>query len=257
MSISGTLVGSATTSPSSKPSCPRCGQERPKNAELCDDCAFIEAELHPDVRAVMAAYEENLSDSQISAKVERSVSFVRRTRARYGLLSARARSENPDGMAIDYRDPNTGTDRFGWIPEYGRGWYYRFTFLGQVRGNTAAVRTAMEKALAADLDAVTIRDERGYENPTRPAFVLHTTAANSLLERARREASTEICESIDRCIQTSDVLYILLGGESDREIARAVLSSLRQLRDLRIVVVKDNKVVDPKECPAVLTAAAA
>lgn len=257
MSISGTLVGSATTSPSSKPSCPRCGQERPKNAELCDDCAFIEAELHPDVRAVMAAYEENLSDSQISAKVQRSVSFVRRTRARYGLLSARARSENPDGMAIDYRDPNTGTDRFGWIPEYGRGWYYRFTFVGQVRGNTAAVRTAMEKALAADLDAVTIRDERGYENPTRPAFVLHTTAANSLLERARREAATEICESIDRCIQTSDVLYVLLGGESDREIARAVLSSLRQLRDLRIVVVKDNKVVDPKECPAVLTAAAA
>lgn len=257
MSISGTLVGSATTSPSSKPSCPRCGQERPKNAELCDDCAFIEAELHPDVRAVMVAYEENLSDSQISAKVERSVSFVRRTRARYGLLSARARSENPDGMAIDYRDPNTGTDRFGWIPEYGRGWYYRFTFLGQVRGNTAAVRTAMEKALAADLDSVTIRDERGYENPARPAFVIHTSAAHSLLERARREAATEICDDVERCIQTSDILYVLLGGESDQEISRAILTSIRKLRDLRIVVIKDNKVVEPKECLEVLRAAAA
>lgn len=257
MSISGTLVGSATTSPSSKPSCPRCGQERPKNAELCDDCSFIEAPLQEDVKAVMAAYEENLSDSQISAKVKRSVSFVRRTRARYGLLSARARSENPDGMAIDYRDPNTGTDRFGWIPEYGRGWYYRFTFLGQVRGNTAAVRQAMEKALDADLDTVTIRDERGYENPNRPAFVLHTSAAGSLLERARREAATEICDDVERCIQTSDILYVLLGGESDQEIARAILTSIRKLRDLRIVVIKDNKVVEPKECLEVLRTAAA
>lgn len=256
MSISGTLVGSATTSPSSKPSCPRCGQERPKNAELCDDCAFIEAELHPDVKAVMAAYEENLSDSQISAKVKRSVSFVRRTRARYGLLSARARSENPDGAPIDYRDPNTGTQRFGWIPEYGRGWYYRFTFIGHVRGNTAAVRTAIEKALAADLDSVTIRDERGFENPSRPAFVLHTSSANALLERVRSEAAAEVCESIDRAIQASDILYVLLGGGSDREHARAVLAAARQLRDLRIVVIKDNKVVDPKECPAVLAEAA-
>lgn len=256
MSISGTLVGSATTSPSSKPSCIRCGQERPKNAELCDDCAFIEAELHPDVKAVMAAYEEGLSDSQISAKVKRSVSFVRRTRARYGLLSARARSENPDGMPIDYLDPNTGTQRYGWIPEYGRGWYYRFTFVGNVRGNTAAVRTAIDKALDADLEAVTLRDERGYENPSRPAFVLHTTSEAQLLERVRSEAATEVCDDLDRCIRTSDILYVLLGGPNDQELARTLLTSLRQLRDLRVVLIKGNKVVPPSECLAVLTEAA-
>lgn len=256
MSISGTLVGSATTSPSSKPSCPQCGQPRPKNAEKCDDCTFIETPLHPDVKAVMAAYEEGLSDSQISAKVKRSVSFVRRTRARYGLLSARARSENPDGMPIDYLDPNTGSLRYGWIPEYGRGWYYRFTFVGHVRGNTAAVRTAIEKALDADMEAVPLRDERGYENPNRPAFVLHTSAESALLERVRSEAAAEVCESIERAIQTSDILYVMLGGSGDQEVARAVLSALRKLRDLRIVVIQNNAVVPPAKCPAVLTAAA-
>lgn len=204
----------------------------------------------------MAAYEEGLSDSQISAKVKRSVSFVRRTRARYGLLSARARSENPDGMPIDYLDPNSGTQRYGWIPEYGRGWYYRFTFVGHVRGNTAAVRTAIDKALAADLESVTLRDERGYENPSRPAFVLHTTSEAQLLERVRSEAAAEVCDDLDRCIRTSDILYVLLGGPKDQELARTLLTSLRQLRDLRVVIIKGNKVVPPKECLAVLTEAA-
>lgn len=254
MSITGTLVGSSATTSSNKPSCPRCGQPRPKNQEVCDDCAFISEDLPTDVVAVMAAYEEGLSDSQIAAKVKRSVSFVRRTRARYGLLSARARAENPDGAPIDYLDPNTNMQRYNWITEYPRGWYYRFTFVGPVRGNTAAIRKILEKAYATDLEAVKLREGRGFENPQRPAVVLHPTALD-LLDRARNESAVEICTDLTRAVNTADVLFLLFnGGRDDRALAHQVLAIRRKTPDVRIVLVNRNEVVAPEKCAEVLRA---
>lgn len=252
MSITGTLVGSSATTPSNKPSCPRCGQPRPKNQEVCDDCTFISEDLPKDVIAVMAAYEEGLSDSQIAARVKRSVSFVRRTRARYGLLSARARAENPDGAPIDYLDPNTNMQRYNWITEYPRGWYYRFTFVGPVRGNTAAIRKILEKAYATDLETVQLREGRGFENPQRPAIVLHPTSLD-LLDRARNESAVEVCTDLPRAVTTSDVLFLLLnGGRGDRTLVQQVLAVQRKMPDVRIVLVRRNEIVAPQDCPRVL-----
>lgn len=252
MSITGTLVGSAATTSSAKPSCPRCGQPRAKSQELCDDCIFLSEELPVDVVAVMAAYEEGLSDSQIASKVKRSVSFVRRTRARYGLLSARARAENPDGAPIDYNDPNTGMQRYNWITEFPRGWYYRFTFVGQVRGNTAAIRKLLEKAYETDLETVPLRDGRGYENPERAAVVLHTSTID-LLDRARNESAVEICTDLHRAVTSSDVLFLLLnGGGADYETTRGVLAAQRAHPGTRLVVVHRGEVVKPEKCAEVI-----
>lgn len=252
MSITGTLVGSAATTSSAKPSCPRCGQPRAKSQELCDDCTFLSEELPKDVVAVMAAYEEQLSDSQIAAKVKRSVSFVRRTRARYGLLSARARAENPDGAPIDYNDPNTGMQRYNWITEFPRGWYYRYTFVGAVRGNTAAIRKLLERAYEADLETVPLREGRGFENPQRAAIVLHPTAID-LFERARNESAVEVCTDFHRAVTTSDVLFLLLnGGGSDYDAIRNVLAAQRAQPGTRLVVVYRNEVVKPEKCAELL-----
>ncbi len=252
MSITGTLVGSSATTSSNKPSCPRCGQPRNKNQEVCDDCAFISEDLPTDVVAVMAAYEENLSDSQIAAKVKRSVSFVRRTRARYGLLSARARAENPDGAPIDYLDPNTNMQRYNWITEFPRGWYYRFTFVGPVRGNTAAIRKILEKAYSTDLETVELREGRGFENPQRAAIVLHPTAID-LLDRARNESAVEVCTDLTRAVSTADVLFLLLnGGRDDKATAQHVLAIQRKTPGLRVVLIHRNEIVPPKKCIEVL-----
>lgn len=252
MSITGTIVGSAATTPSAKPSCPRCGQARPKSQELCDDCVFLSEDLPKDVIAVMAAYEEGLSDSQIAAKVKRSVSFVRRTRARYGLLSARARAENPDGAPIDYTDPNTGMQRYNWITEFPRGWYYRYTFVGSVRSNTAAIRKILERAYGTDLETVPLREGRGFENPQRPAVVLHSTALD-LFERARNESAVEVCTDFHRAVTTSDVLFVLLNGSaSDYHTVHNVLNAKRGISGLGMVVVRRGEVIKPEDCAEVL-----
>jgi hypothetical protein len=213
---------------------------------------FISEELPTDVVAVMAAYEEGLSDSQIANKVKRSVSFVRRTRARYGLLSARARAENPDGAPITYLDPNTGMQRYNWITEFPRGWYYRFTFVGPVRGNTAAIRKILERAYETDLETVSLREGRGFENPQRPAVVLHTTSLD-LLDRARNETAVEVCTDMTRAVQTADVVFLLLnGGRDDRALVNDVLGARRKTPDVRIVLVHRNEVVPAEKCAEVL-----
>lgn len=255
MSITGTRAGVDIVNTGTTRFCPRCGQPfRRKNQEVCDDCKWLEEALSEHVLAVMANYEANMSDAASAAKIKRSVSFVRRTRARYGLLSARAQQENPDGIPIDYTDPKTGADRFNWITDHPRGWYYRYAFIGDPTGNLTAVRKILTRIADEDVSNLLGNNDRGVGDPTTPAIVLHSSDTK-LKERALDEAAVEISENIARVVGTADTVFALFNGKpADKDTARAIIRHTG--RGQRVVLVHKNRIVPAAECRNLLASLA-
>jgi len=250
MSISGTRAGVNTVNTGAKRICGRCGQIfRRKNQDFCDDCTWLDEPLPEDVISVMKNYEEGLSDAASAAAIKRSVSFVRRTRTRYGLLSTRAQQDNPDGVPIDYTDPTTGAARFNWVTDNPRGWYYRYTFVGSPLRNALTLRDIMARINDEKISTLSRSVDRGT-SPEAPAIVLHSTS-EKLLDRALDEAAVEVTTDLARAVSTGDTVFALFNGTAgDKDVALAIARYGN--RGQRIVLIRNNKIVPAAECRALL-----